>query len=125
MTAKEAVVYKNKGEDATLQWNVININSKELFIADLFLCRSPITMLYRLGGNKQPIAQVTSKKLFGKRMTAVIQNGATYILKLENVKYNDTNSFTLELGIRSGARVFFKEATIKLHVKGMLAILFS
>ena len=58
-------------------------------------------------------------------MTAVIQNRATYILKLENVKYNDTNSFTLELGIRSGARVFFKEATIKLHVKGMLAILFS
>ena len=64
---------------------------------------------------KQESLTVKAEKAFGGHLIVVIKDGKTYVLKLKNVKYSDTNS----LEIRNEARVFFKEATIKLHVKAM------
>ena len=60
------------------------------------------------------------KGLFGDRLSAVISDGKTYKVTLENLNYNDSISFMLEIQLRND-RLFslIETGEIKLTVKGM------
>lgn len=59
-------------------------------------------------------------KLFGERISAFIIDGKTYQLTLANLKYNDANSFQLEVGIMRYDSIKMKRATMHLLVEGMV-----
>ena len=65
-------------------------------------------------------ADFGATKIFGERISAFIIDAKTYQLTLANLKYNDANSFQLEVGITRYDSVKKKRATIHLFVQGMV-----
>lgn len=121
LTSEKGVVTENIGGDATLQWNIIKGNNIDKFLtASLILIGSTPKTLYTLDPATQKPLPGYAEKIFGNRMSSEIKEGKTYLLKLQNLNYNDANSFELRiLIIRGGFQSILKTAIIQLIVEGM------
>lgn len=81
----------------------------------------PLRTLSTLNADKKP--DFGSANIFGDRISAFIRNGKTYETILTNLKYNDTNSFQLEVGIRRVDSSRKKRGIINLLVEGMVNVI--
>ena len=82
--------------------------------------KTPEDILYNLEQSTQKPLDVKAKILFPNRMVADIIDGKTYLLTLQKLNYNDSNTFKLIVGIRRGLVTSnLKQVPIKLIVKGM------
>ena len=108
-----------------MQWNIIMKNeSDKLVTADLDLLGSSVKKLYTLNAAKDQTLNVHAVKIFGTRISAVLQNKETYLLTLQNLNFNDTNSFQLTVAVERGKLSGIVRVAIKLVVQGMLLLLF-
>ena len=120
----EEVVRGSLGGNATLQWNIKKENkTDQLFTANLFLLGPTPKQLYNLDGvTKLPVKQV-AEGTFGERISANIQGGETYEVKLQNLSFSDSASFQLVAQINRGdATSNIRRSTIQLIVEGMVHI---
>ena len=88
--------------------------------ASLILMGGTQKALYTLDPTTQKMLPGYLEKKFGNRISSEIKDGKTYLLTLQKLKYNDTNSFELRiLTIRGGSLSNQKTAVIRLIVEGM------
>ena len=125
LTTKNGDVSKNVGESVTLQWNITKErNTDTLADADLFLLNPKRLLYYLISGQDKPFPSL-AKEIFGERISASLSiDKNIYQLTLQNLKYNDTGSFLLEIGLKREKVTISKEAAINLRVKGMANIFF-
>ena len=123
VTSDKKEVSGVEGGSAVLQWNVERSDeSIEIVSANLELVVTPKKILYRYTTNEKQLAD-QAEVVFPKRSSAVFKNGTTYIFTLQNLSYQDANSFKFEVLFKAGDFIS-KNATIKLFVKGILHIIF-
>lgn len=68
---------------------------------------------------QQPQVVESGRGIFGDRISAIINNGKTYQLKLENLNYNDSVTFKLDAQTRNNrVSSAIDIGEIKLTVKG-------
>ena len=100
------------------------MSSDELATANLYLLNPKRFLSFLRPGRDQP-SQEDAKEIFGERISASINKDKNiYQLTLQNLKYNDTSLFQLEVGIKRGSVTISKTATINLLVKGMVNMIF-
>ena len=116
----EEVVHGSLGGNANLQWNIKKENkTDQLFTANLILLGTTAKLLYTLSSVTQ-LPETVGREIFGERISAVIQGGITYEVKLENLSYSDKGSFELVAQINRGDITSnIKRSIIQLIVEGM------
>ena len=111
------------GGSVKLQWNILKGNDTDrLALADLFaVFGTSSKLLFTINTEtQQPETLESVKGLFGDRLSAVISDGKMYKVTLENLNYNDSISFMLEIQLRNDRLISLIETgEIKLTVKGM------
>lgn len=108
-------------ESVILQWNIIKgIGRDQLTAANLFLLGITESHLYARDTITKKTSDIKAKNIFGQRILADIKNDTTYLLTLQNLKYNDSGSFRLEVQIwRGGVFSKIKKSVIQLDVLNM------
>ena len=108
-------------ESVILQWNIIKgIGRDQLTAANLFLLGITESNLYARDTITKKTSDIKAKNIFGQRILADIKNDTTYLLTLQNLKYNDSGSFRLEVQIwRGGVFSKIKKSVIQLDVLNM------
>ena len=121
LTPVKEMVLGSLGGNEKLQWNIKKENkTDQLFAANLFLLGTPRRQLYILSAvTKSPI-KPSGEDIFGERISADIQGGETYEVKLQNLSFSDEASFQLVAQINRGDITSnIKRSTVKLIVEGM------
>ena len=127
LKAEQKLVTGSFGGIVTLQWNILKQNDTDrLQTATIIIGKTSQDTLYNLDVATQKSAGVKASILFPNRMVADIIDGKTYLLTLQNLNYNDSNSFQLIAGIGRGFLTSnLKRVLIQLIVKGMEHVIFS
>ena len=127
LKAEQKLVTGSFGGSVTLQWNILKQNDTDrLQTATSIIVKTSQDTLYNLAIATQKPADVKASILFPNRMVADIIDGKTYLLTLQNLNYNDSNSFQLIVGIGRGLLTSnLKRVLIQLIVKGMEHVIFS
>ena len=117
----EVVVHGSLGGNGNLQWNIKRENkTDQLFTANLFLVGPTLKQLYSLDAVTHLPVKLAAEDTFGERISANIQDGKTYEVKLQNLSYSDKASFQLVVQINRGdATSNIKRSRIQLIVEGM------
>ena len=115
------VVSGSLGGSATLQWNITKENiTDQLFTANLFLLGPPRKQLYTYNDVTKSPVKPRGEDIFGERISADIQGGETYEVKLRNLSFSDKASFQLVAQINRGdVTSNIKRSTVQLIVEGM------
>ena len=123
VTPKNEQVEGSVGGSVTLQWNMLKGNDKDRFaLVELFaLFGTGSELLFSINADtQQPQVVESGKGILGGRISAVISDGKTYKLTLENLNYEDSISFKLEAQTRNNRITsLIDSGEIKLTVKGM------
>ena len=115
------VVRGSIGGNEKLQWNIKKRNKTDLlFTANLFLLGTNGRQLYTLSSVTMLPVKVMRENIFGERISANIQGGETYEVKLQNLSYSDKAFFQLVAQIYRGDTTSkIRRSTIQLIVEGM------
>ena len=119
LTPVQKVVFGSVGGNATLQWNIMKENeTDQLFTANLLLLGTQPKQLYSLSSVTWLPVKAAGENTFGQRISANIQGGKTYEVKLQNLSFSDKASFQLVAQINRGddATSKIKRSTIQLIV---------
>ena len=126
------MVLKRVGENAILQWNIEKENNTDqIEDANLFLLfGNDNKLLFFLNPlDKTDVSKVSVEDRFDKRIEAEIQESKTYLVKIQNLTYEDTSRFELQVRLSrkvGGAQILSltKSKIIQLFVGGMEHMIF-
>ena len=115
------VVRGSLGGNEKLRWNIKKENkTDQLFTANLFLLGPPRRQLYTFNDATKSPVKSPGEDIFGERISADIQGGETYEVKLQNLSFSDKASFQLVAQINRGDITSnIKRSTVQLIVEGM------
>ena len=111
-------------ETVTLRWNIEKENETDLLENAKLLLVEPKRVLFTLDPvTKRP---TPNQNIFGDRIKCQIPDGKTYTCTLQNLTYNDTGVFELEVIIRRADDTSpIRKRKIHLLVLGMRLIIIS
>ena len=126
------MVLKRVGENAILQWNIEKENNTDqIEDANLFLLfGNDNKLLFFLNPfDKTDLSKVSVEDRFDKRIEAEIQESKTYLVKIQNLTYEDTSRFELQVRLSrkvGGTQILSltKSKIIQLFVGGMEHMIF-
>ena len=126
------MVSKRVGENAILQWNIEKENNTDqIEDANLFLLfGNDNKLLFFLNPlDKTDVSKVSVEDRFDKRIEAEIQESKTYLVKIQNLTYEDTSRFELQVRLSrkvGGTQILSltKSKIIQLFVGGMEHMIF-
>ena len=121
---KDTVVYGVKGQDKTLQWNIVRKNGSEKLVnVKLDLLGNQVRPLYFVNIDNGDTFNAEAEKIFGaQRIASSFEDLKTFKLTLRNLDYNDTGTFQLQVSMLGIANP--KTGKIKLVVQGVLNIIY-